>query len=168
LCFIPFTVFYVIFLPLTLYSSYFLLSYWNPKIIEHSLLINGKYFLFIEACVASVGYWLLWVLTWLIKDASLKTRLKLIVTSFSLFFAMNIFRIVVLILIDLYYGRATFDLVHIAMWKFVSGIYVAGVWIFCVKIYKITSIPLYDDLKKIYRDSLFTRRGSGKSKGLQL
>ena len=164
LCFIPFSIFYFLFLPLTLYTSYLFVLPLNPSIQHNALQIKDTVFVFVEACIASAAYWLLWVLVLLLKDVDLKKRIKLILTCFSLFFAMNVFRIVLLVYLDHYYGRAAFDLVHLTFWKFVSGVYVAFVWIFAVKIHKVHAIPLYDDLNYIYKKSLFKRLRSGKPK----
>ena len=164
LCFIPFQAFYFIFLPLTIYACFLALFFYHPIISQQTLIINQKSFLFIEACIASTAYWFLWVLTMLTRDIDFITRVKLIFTSFTLFFFMNVLRIVILILISLHYGQAAFDTVHLLFWNFVSGIYLALVWIITIKIHNIHSIPLYDDLKYLYKKSIFTRRSPEKPK----
>ncbi|HZX12392.1 MAG TPA: pacearchaeosortase [Candidatus Nanoarchaeia archaeon] len=162
LCFVPFSVFYLVFLPLTLYGSAASLWVYAPKMINDSLMIGGKEFVFARSCVASAAYWLLWALAMLVKDVSLGTRVKVILTSFALFFGMNILRIVVLILLAVEVSPSAFDLVHVVMWKVVSGVYVAFVWILVVKVYGIDAVPLIDDARYLWRKSLFTRRFLGK------
>ncbi len=164
LCLIPFKVFYLLFLPLTLYGSFLLLLPFHPQVIQNALIVNQKNFVFIEACVASAAYWLFWVLTLTIKDLSLKKRISLILLSFLLFFLMNLARIVILVFIDLKFGEPAFNMVHLVFWKLVSGVYVALVWIFLIKILKINSIPLYSDLNYLYKESFFNRRRFGKLK----
>lgn len=165
LCFIPFKIFFWIFLPLTLYLSYLFLLPLHPVIQGNEVAIGNNIFIFIEACIASAAYWLLWVLVMLVKDLTIKKRMKLILTCFALFSAMNVFRIVLLIYLDYYYGPAVFELVHLAFWKFISGVYVAFVWILAVKIHKVKTIPLVEDINYLYKESVFSRRGSGKPKG---
>ena len=162
LCFVPFSVFYFIFLPLTVYGSFLLLFWYHPLVSGNVLSIKRHDFIFVESCVATAAYGLLWSLTLLVKDLSLSKRIKIIISAFILFLGMNVLRIAVLVFIALHYGSQWFDLVHVAMWKFVSGAYVALIWIFLVKIYKVDSIPIYDDIVYLYKESFFSRRDSGR------
>ena len=151
LCFIPVTIFYFIFTPLTLYGTYLLLLYYKPMILGISLLINQYTFIFVEACVLGSAYYLLWLLTMLTKDIKLLTRLKIILTGFLLIFAANMIRIAVLIFIAIKFSLDWFDLIHMFIWMFVTSVYVAFVWIFLIRKYKITSIPIYSDVKYLYK-----------------
>ncbi len=162
LCFIPFSVFYFLFFPITIYVCYFLLLSYHPLLTKDALTLGGRSFVFLEACIASAAYWLFWVLIVSLKDVNVKKKIKALLSCYFLFFLMNIFRIILLIFISLKFGDKWFDLVHLTFWKFVSGVYVALVWIIVIKIYKINAVPLYDDLKFFYKKSFFTRRGSGK------
>lgn len=85
-------------------------------------------------------------------------RLKLILIGFVLIFVMNILRLTLMILVSLNFGQDWFNLVHLFFWHFVSGIYIALVWIFLVKYYKIDSIPIYDDIKYLYDKSIFNNK----------
>lgn len=152
LCFVPVKFFLFIFTALTVYGSYLLLlPFFNILVKDSFLIVNGFPFEIIEACVASLAYYLLWVLCLLTKDINIKIRAKIILYGFLLIFGMNIFRIFLLVMIAFKYGFYWFSVVHLAFWNFVSGVYVALVWIFLVRHYKIHSIPIYDDIKTIYR-----------------
>ena len=153
-CFAPLGLFYLILTPLTLYVSYFLLPF-KSQVVNNSLVIGMNTFEFVKACIAGAAYYLIYILVLLTKDVSFKLRLKLMSLGFLAIFVMNILRILILIYlaveIDYYY----FELVHLIFWKFVSVIYVALVWIYLVKRFKIDSIPVYDDLKYLYERSMF-------------
>lgn len=157
LCFIPLSFFYFIFTPLTLYATYLLLIYYNPTILGINLLINQYTFTFVEACILGSAYYLLWLLTMLTKDIKLMTRIKMILLGFLLIYIANIIRIIALIFIAINYSLDWFDLVHMFIWVFVTSTYVALVWIFLVRRYKIKSIPIYSDLKYLYEKSLFKK-----------
>lgn len=159
LCFIPVSLISLIFTPLTIYGSYLLLfSFFDVVIKERFLIVNGFPFEIVEACVASLAYYLLWLLCMLTKEIKTLVRFKIILYGFLLIFSMNIFRIFLLILIGFKFGFHWFNLVHLAFWNFVSGIYVALVWIFLVKYYKIYSIPIYDDINTIYKMGFSKKR----------
>lgn len=158
LCFVPLPLFFIVLLPLTIRGVALFLYAYDPIVTMDVLFIQNHGFEFVEACIATASYYLLWVLALLTKDLTVLTRLKVIVTGFALFLAMNILRIIILILLALHFDQAWFDAVHLLFWKFISGVYVAGVWFFLVYVYKIRSIPLYDDIKYIYKKSFFARR----------
>ncbi len=157
LCFVPVSVFFVLMLPLTVKGTALFLLGYDPIVMSDSIFIRGHIFEFVEACIATASYYLLWVLTLLTKDLSVLTRVKMIVTGFALFLAMNIIRIVILIIVALN-NQAVFDWVHLIFWKFISGVYVAGVWFFLVYIFKVKSIPLYDELKFLWKKSFLAKK----------
>lgn len=158
LCFIPLSLFFMVLLPLTIKGTALFLYGYHPIVTGDLLLVNTRTFEFVEACVATASYYLLWVLTMLTKGLTVVTRVKMIITGFALLLAMNILRIVLLILLALYYDPAVFDFVHLLFWKFLSGVYVAGVWFFIVYVFKVRGIPVYDDLKYFYMQSFFVRK----------
>ncbi len=149
---------YPILLPLTKYLSTILLNLlYDVEIIENSLLVNSQSFSFIPACIALPAYYLLFFLILGTKDLSLKKSAKLSFVGSILILVMNIIRVDILIMAFLEFGKRWFDSVHLFFWKFVSGIYVALVWIFLTKKYKIKTIPFYDDLKYFYSRSIFQK-----------
>ncbi len=157
-CFTPITIFYLIFTPLTIYSVVLILSPYAPELTNNVLIISGKHFEFVKACIAGYAYYFLLLLVLLTKDIKLKMRFKLILIGFIFIFLMNISRLTLMILVSLNLGQDWFNLVHLFFWHFVSGIYIAFVWIFLVKFYKINSIPIYDDIKYLYEKSVFNKK----------
>ena len=146
---------YSIFLPLTKYLSTISLNLlYNVKAIENTLLVGNQSFSLIPACVALPAYYLLFFLVLGTKDLSLRKSTKLLVIGSILILAMNIIRIDLLIIAFLEFGKSWFDSIHLFFWKFVSGVYVALVWIFLTKKYKIKTIPFYDDLRYFYSRSI--------------
>lgn len=70
---------------------------------------------------------------------------------------MNISRILILIFVLIEFRTNYFEAIHMVFWKLISGVYVAFVWIFLVLVFKIKSIPIYSDLKELYKKSIFKR-----------
>lgn len=161
LCFVPVSFFSFLFTPLTIYGSYLVLSIlFDVSVNGRVLLVNGFPFGIIEACVASIAYYLLWLLVLLTKGITTAVRVKIMFYGSLLIFGMNIFRIWLLIFLAMKYSFHWFNVVHMAFWHFVTGIFVALVWIFLVVHYKIRAVPIYSDLKTIYN----LGRKDGRSK----
>lgn len=156
-CFIPLQLYYIIFTPLTVYGSYLLLSFYNPNVIGDTLFINKWTFDIVSACVAGFAYFFLLVLVLLTKDIKFLNKIKMILLGFALIYLFNIIRIAVLILISINLGFGVFDKIHMIFWNLFSGAYVALVWIFLVLIFKIKSIPIYDDIKYLFKKSSFKK-----------
>lgn len=152
--------FYAIFNPATIYSSWFLLRIfgYNAIINGMTLLVNGGGFAFIAACIALSAYYLLFLLVIFTKGLGLKKSLKLFFLGALLILAMNAVRIDLLIVLFLEAGMDWFNAVHMLFWKFISGVYVALVWIFLIRKYKVKEIPIYSDLKELFNKSLFRRK----------
>lgn len=160
LCFVPISWFAFVLTPITIYGSYILLvSFFDVAVKGKILLVNGFPFDIVEACVATTAYYLLWLLCFLTKDIKLKIRFKLLFYGFLLIFGMNLIRISLLVFIAMKYGFAWFTLVHLAFWNFVTGIYVALVWIFLVMKFRVYGIPVYDDLRTLYKTA-FSKKAS--------
>lgn len=147
--------FYILFLaPLTLYGSAYLL-----KLAGYSVLIdlaNMKFLVgcgtieIISACVAVSAYYLLFLLVVFTKDLGLKKSLKVFFTGALILYLANILRIGFLTVILIESGKTWFDMLHLAFWYFVSGLFVALTWIFLVLKFKIKNIPAYSDIKYLY------------------
>ena len=135
-CFIPLSLLTWILTPITVNLSYITLLYYNPILAADVIVIHGIPFSFIEACIATSAYYLIILLTLLTKDITLKQRIKLIFIGSLLILLMNLFRIFLLIFVTINYGFYWFEIIHLAFWKFLSGIYVALVWILLVRYYK--------------------------------
>lgn len=157
LCFIPISLFYLILTPLTLYGSYFLLWFYNPAIYGTSIIIGENLFELVGACIAAAAYLLLLILILLTKEIEFYTRIKMFLFGSLLIYILNIIRIAFLVILSISFNTTLFDIIHTIFWKFLSGVYVAGVWIFLVYLFKIKSIPIYSDLKYLYGKSLFKK-----------
>ena len=101
----PFIISYDILQTLTLYltihTTKFILKAFNPDVfvIGDFLSYNETYVKFIPACAAASAYFLLLILTVLTKDIKFKIRLKIFFTGALIVFAVNILRIIVLIML---------------------------------------------------------------------
>lgn len=134
------------------YPTIYLVSLFFNSVIQENVLVIGSYsFTFIEACIAPYAYYFILLLVLFCKDLTLILRLKLIAIGWLLIFWMNVFRIVVIIFLTLQYGMDMFNIVHMIWWQFLSGIYIALVWIFLVWKYKIRETPIYDDVKYLMK-----------------
>ena len=161
LCFLPIAWISALFTPLTVHASAIFTSlFYETTRIANSLIINQTTFSIIEACVASFAYYFLWVLILLTKDITTKQRIKLLGFCWTSLLAVNVLRIVGLIVIAQEIGWQAFHAVHMVLWKFVSGIFVAVIWIVAVKKYNIHSIPVYDDLMWLVKRSYLVRKKS--------
>ena len=100
----------------------------------------------VPACVAGSAFYLLLLLLMSTADIKPQTRTKAIITAFAMLFALNLLRILILIPMA---TAAYFETVHWISWHLVSVVFVVGIWVAIVKIYKIKKIPIYSDIKYI-------------------
>ena len=157
LCFTPISLFYLILTPLTLYGSYLLLWFYNPIIYGTGIIIGENLFELVGACIAAAAYLLLLILILLTKEIGFYNRIKMFLFGSLLIYLLNIIRIAFLVILSISFNTTLFEIIHTIFWKFLSGIYVAGVWILLVYLFKIKSIPIYSDLKYLYKNSLFKK-----------
>lgn len=145
-------IFYLIFTPLTLYPSYFILSLFYSAALEHStIIINGTLISLIDACIAGAAYFLLTALNLLTPGLSLKKRITVLLFEYACFLAANVMRIVVLSLLLLEHFTY-FTEAHIISWHVMSALFIVAVWVAAVKLFRIKAIPFYSDfmhLKKL-------------------
>ncbi len=161
------SIFYFIFTPLTVYSSFFILS----KVMEEVRLVpevisfvnpatviffKGYFARIIPACVAGSAYYLLLILN-LSTPMSYGKRAKTLAFSLILFFLLNVARIAVFAVL-VPQGYAYFDLAHELTWYIGSTFMVVVIWFLSVFIFKISEIPLYSDLKILYEEAVYQRR----------
>lgn len=157
LCFIPITIYTLILTPITVYLTALILFYYKPQVSGIIITIRNINFEFIQACIASYAYWLITFLTLTVKDLELKKRIKMILVGFIMIMAMNLIRIVTLVITKLNASVNVYEIIHSIFWKFISWIYVVIVWIFLINYFKVKSIPVYDDLKYLYKKSFMKR-----------
>ncbi len=147
---------YTILIPITLYPSFYLLKIfgYEASLSGITILTNSHSLTFIPACAAASAYILLGILILLTKDIKLKTGMKMFFLGSLIILIANIIRIESLIFILVNGGKNYFETLHLLIWKVLSSIFVAFVWIFLIKKYKIKSIPLVSDIKYLKRNIL--------------
>ncbi len=143
--------FYFIFTPLTVYSSYIILDVlYNADLYFNIITIEGLSIEIISACVAGAAYYLLLILN-LSTPMQLKKRIKSFIFLIFSFFALNIIRIVIFSILALN-GFKYFDLAHAFLWYAGSTLLLVAIWFANIYIFKIKEIPVYSDLKRIIKD----------------
>ncbi len=146
-------IFYFILTPLTIYPLFFLFKILFSKTVlsNTAIAINGTAVIvqIIPACVAGSAYLLLLILN-LLTPMNNKKRLYSITFSFIIFYILNLIRIFILILIY-YYNSAIFDFTHKLFWYVFSIIFVVGIWFYTTYKFKIKDIPIYTDIKSLYK-----------------
>lgn len=142
---------YKILIPSTLYPSFYLLKAlgYEASLSGINILTNSHSLTFIPACAAASAYILLGILILLTKDIKRKTGIKMFLIGSIIILIANIIRIESLMLILINGGKNYFETLHLFIWKVLSSIFVAFVWIFLIKRYKIKSIPLISDYKSL-------------------
>ncbi len=149
-------IFYFIFTPLTIYPLFalFKLFFSNVLLINNSFYILDKFFIeIIPACIAGSAYYLLFVLNLSVPNISIKKRLKMLLFSFTFLWFLNILRIFILSL-TFVSESSFFDLTHKLFWYAGATIFVVLIWFIEVKTFKIKDIPIYSDVKFLYKKSL--------------
>lgn len=145
--------FYVIFTPLTLYLSYFLINiFFDATISGNYIFFGNNVISMIPACVAGSAYYLLLILNLSTRGILIKKRIALLISSFVSFLILNSIRILLLAVI-LNYSQTYFNSVHLLFWYLLSTIFVVLIWFVHVKIFNIKEIPVYSDLielKKLF------------------
>lgn len=141
-------VFYFFFSPPTLYVSYGILRLFLEATLEGTIILaGGKTLVFVPACTAAAAYLLLALLILVTRGISFKMGAKLFVLGSLLIFAANIFRIEILFYLLYAVGKNYFETLHLLIWKVLSSIYIAAVWIFLTWRYRIQGIPLVSDFQ---------------------
>lgn len=139
-------IFYKIITPLTIYPLVYLLKlFFQISLSGDIIIINAKVFVqIIPACIAGSAYLLLLILNFSVP-MSYKKRTYSILSSFIIFYLLNMIRLFSLII--LYYNNQNlFDFTHKLFWYVFSVVFVIAIWFFIVKIFSIKEIPIYTDL----------------------
>ncbi len=146
-------------MPLTAYASYpFLFLLFNASIYKNIISFGSFSLEIAEACAALEAYILLGMLLLLTKDIGLKNGVKMFFAGSLLILGANILRIILIAFILNNFSVNLFSAIHFYLWNFVSGIYVALVWIFLAYRFKVRNIPVYDDLIFLWKNSVFSKR----------
>jgi exosortase/archaeosortase family protein len=150
--------FYKILTPITIKTVSGILSIFGASISNDIIHFGNSSFEIVPACVAGAAYYLLFILIMTTK-MEVKTRIKALGVSLGVFFILNIFRLVALILLV---DSPSFELIHWIFWHILSTILVVGIWFGTVKLFNIKSIPAYGDILDIAK--LRTHKGKALSK----
>lgn len=144
--------FYVLFKPLTLYPSYWILNLFTDATLLSNGIVKDQYFLnFVDACIAASAYFLLALLILFTDGITLRNRIYMFLLCSFMILSFNIFRIEILFYILFNYGTNIFHSIHILFWKFLSTLYVFLTWIFLIKVFNVKAIPVYSDYKRILK-----------------
>ena len=141
-------IFYAIFTPLTIYPTYFLLNLFFDTALSGNVITVSTYFPIeiVKACVAGSAYYLLLILNLSTSKILLKKRLQIIGESFLILLIINILRIFFLSILYVS-GSGLFDIIHKIFWYFANILFIAAIWFFMVKRFKLKAIPFYSDIK---------------------
>ena len=146
-------IFYLIFTPLTIYPLFglFKLFFKDVLLINSTFQISGQFSIeIIKACIAGSAYYLLFILNFSIPNISVKKRLKMLLFSFFLLLVLNIARILILGLIFVS-NNSSFESIHKVFWYSGATLFVVLIWFAEVKIFKIKGIPIYSDMKYLFK-----------------
>jgi hypothetical protein len=119
----------------------------DSLVIGNSIHFKRVIFEIIPACIAGSAFYLMFILVFSTRGIIFRKRLAVLLSSFVLLFSFNMARLVFLVSIV----RASyFQVVHWLLWNFVSVIFVVGIWILMVYLFRLKSIPIYSDLKYLF------------------
>lgn len=145
------TLFYDIFLKLTISPSNYLLNLFYPTALFGSTIFVGNYTIeIIPACVAVSAYFLFFILN-LSMPMNIATRIKSLLFLFVSLLVVNILRIFIFSML-LVNNFAYFEVVHKFTWYFMNVLIVVGLWFWTVKLFKISNIPIYTDFKWLIKN----------------
>lgn len=150
--FLSFNLFFFIFSWWTARLSFLLSSLFFDTILQANLLtVNGELVALVPACIAAGAYLLLALLILFTKDMGFFRGITMFFAGSLMILIGNLIRILALISLLVTQHVNYFDTLHLLSWKVLSSIYVVAVWIFLCKVYKITTIPLYSDLREVFK-----------------
>ena len=150
-------VFYFIFTPATIYPVFgaFKIFFKEVLLVGNTFQIFNEFFIeIIPACIAGSAYYLLFILNLSTPKIKIKKRIKMLLFSFAFLLGLNILRILILSLIFVYLPSTSnlFDITHKLFWYFGTTIFVVLIWFIEVKTFKIKEIPIYSDIKYLYKN----------------
>ena len=150
-------VFYLIFTPATIYLvlGLFKIFFKEVLLVGNTFQVSNEFFIeIIPACIAGSAYYLLFILNLSIPKIKIKKRVKMILFSFSFLLILNILRILFLSLIFVYLpeNQNLFNITHKLFWYLGTTIFVVLIWFIEVKAFKIKEIPVYSDIKYLYKN----------------
>lgn len=136
-----------IFVPITYeFVKSFTSSVYGVSTEGYLMMVEGQFLNFVPACAAIAAFYLLTILIITTKDLDFGLSVKLFAIGGLFIFIANLARIEFLIYLLVEFGKDYFEAVHLTIWRIISSIYVAAIWIFLVGFYKIKNIPIYSDI----------------------
>jgi exosortase/archaeosortase family protein len=142
-------IFYKILTPITIGVLVFSLGIFTEvSVTENIITLNWVDIEIIPACIAGAAFYLLFILIFSTGGIKPKERFKILIVSFATLLILNVLRIIFLILIA---EEPYFLIAHWVFWHLISTVFVIGIWIGIVKLYKIKGVPIYSDFMDIKR-----------------
>jgi len=134
----------------TIKASFYVFNLFSEATLTDSTItLQGYSFEIVPACIALSAYYLLLILN-LSTQMPFRKRIYSILSSLSLLFLINIFRILLFSFLFIA-SESLFYKAHFITWFFISSFIVFLIWIFNVKIFRIKEIPVYSDIKFLVR-----------------
>jgi len=157
-----FPLLYAVFLPLTLYPVYFILSlFYSVKLFaNNTLFVEGTFITLISACIAASAYYLLLILNFS-TPINIKKRAKSIAFLIVSFLVLNVIRIVAFSVLAVN-SFSYFDIAHKAVWYIGATLLVVILWFVNIYLFNINNTPVYSDILQIYRLAKGKRKISNK------
>ncbi|MFH1210311.1 MAG: pacearchaeosortase [archaeon] len=146
-------IFQIMFEYLTLHSTFFLLRLADVDAtlgsysVKHAIDISGEYTLnIVKYCVTASAYYLYTLFVILVYDVSIWKRIKLLILGYVAIFAMNIARILILVvmLVD---NTENFVPAHDFLGTALAIFYVVIIWVLFSLALGIKTIPIITDIK---------------------
>ena len=140
-------IFHKIFIPLTIQTTNTILKIFTTTyLIKDTIYLTYTIIKIAPSCVAASAFYLLTILILSTANIKPKKRFAALSTSFSILFAFNIVRILILIP---FVNQSYFEMLHWTFWHLISIIFVLVTYFATIKIHKIKSIPVYSDFRYI-------------------
>jgi exosortase/archaeosortase family protein len=147
-------IFQIMFEYLTLHSTFFLLRLANVDAtlgsysVKHAIDISGEITVnIVKYCVTASAYYLYTLFVILVFDVSIWKRIRLLILGYVAIFAMNIARILILIVMLFERGPETFVAAHDFLGTALAIFYVLIIWILFSLAMEIKTIPIITDIK---------------------
>lgn len=153
---------YFLFTEPTILATSFILSFFGETIRTGSFLVfRSRLIEIIPSCVAGSAYYLLFILAMSLHKVAVKLRVKVLLTTFISLFTINVLRITIFsFLVD----KDIFNTLHMFTWYFLSIVFVILIWFFTVRLYKVKSIPVYEDFKFLVKQTKKSKRTNKNKK----
>lgn len=154
-------IFQYIFGALTLKSTYALLRLANIEAalgnygVKHAIDIFGEYTLnIVKYCVTASAYYLYTLFVILVYEVSIWKRIEALVLGYAAIFAMNLVRILILIVMLVDKGEEYFLTAHDILGVIFSVFYVIAIWTLLSLTFHFKHLPIIGDVKILVKEML--------------